>query len=112
MVFPKLVRPEMCRTPITCEFDQEGYSPEGEPLESIHFSGKCNYQDGARRVYTDQKKLVEITGKALFDGDICPELPVVHAGTAVVFGVSRRIVYGRKHRNPDGTVNYTEVDLE
>jgi len=55
--------------------------------------------------------LVEITGSALFPGDICPELPVISGGTAAVFGADRRVLEGRKARNPDGTVNYTEVLL-
>ena len=58
-----------------------------------------------------EKKLVQITGTALFPGDICPELPVISGGTAVIFGVKRNIEQGTKARNPDGTVNFTEVML-
>lgn len=72
---------------------------------------KCNYQDKAKTVLTAEKKLIEITGAALFPGDICPELPVISGGSAVIFGGKRRILEGRKSRNPDGTVNYTEVLL-
>lgn len=62
-------------------------------------------------VDTAEKKLIEITGSALFPGDICPELPAISGGSAVIFGAQRRILEGRKARNPDGTVNYTEVLL-
>ena len=55
--------------------------------------------------------MVQITGSALLPGDICPELPVISGGTATVFGVRRKIQEARKARNPDGTVNYTEVFL-
>jgi len=55
--------------------------------------------------------MVEITGSVLFPGDICPELPVISGGTAEVFGVVRRVQQGMKARNPDGSVNYTEVLL-
>lgn len=92
--------------------DQEGINKYGEPLESITYEGKCNYQDRARRIFTDEKKVIEITGTALFPGDICPELPVISGGTAKVFDVERRIYRGTKARNPDGTVNYTEVLLQ
>ena len=74
-------------------------------------SGKCNYQDKARTVLTAQKNLVQITGTALFPGDICPELPVISGGSAEIFGMKRRIEQGTKVRNPDGSVNYTEVML-
>ena len=107
--YPRLVR--NCKTDITLEFAQEGLDVYGGPLPAISYSGKCNYQDKARTILTSEKKLVEITGRALFDGDICPELPVISGGKAVVFGVERRILQGSKGRNPDGTVNYTEVLL-
>ena len=75
------------------------------------YGGKCNYQDKARTVLTAEKKLVEVTGSALFPGDICPELPAISGGTAFVLGGKRRILQGKKARNPDGTVNYMEVLL-
>lgn len=75
----------------------------------IKYEGKCNYQDKAKTILTAEKKLVQITGTALFPGDICPDIPVISGGTAIVFGIERRIKQGIKNRNPDGTVNYTEV---
>lgn len=111
MGWPCMVLPQWCKTDISLEFDQEGLNDYGEPLPTVSYSGKCNYQDKARTVLTAEKKLVEITGSALFPGDICPELPVVSGGSAMIFGGKRRILEGRKARNPDGTVNYTEVLL-
>lgn len=111
MEWPGLIRPEWCQTDIRLTFEREGLNEYGEPLDSVEYIGKCNYQDRARKVLTAEKKLVEITGTALFPGDICPELPVLSGGEAVIFGVPRRILEGRKARNPDGTVNYTEVLL-
>ena len=109
--WPKLVLPQFCRTDIDLTFRQEGLNVYGEPLEEIHVSAKCNYQDKAKTVLTTEKKLVEITGTAYFDGDICPDLPVIHEGDAFIFGKKRRILEGRKNRNPDGTVNNTEIWL-
>ena len=60
---------------------------------------------------TEEKKMVQITGTALFPGDICPGLAVISGGSAELFGVKRRIEQGTKARNPDGSVNYTEVML-
>ena len=111
MRYPCLVPKRLCKTDICLKLDQEGLTEYGEPLPVITYSGKCNYQDKARTVLTAEKKLVEITGCALFPGDVCPELPVISGGEAVLFGVKRRIQQGRKARNPDGSVNYTEVLL-
>ena len=111
MRYPCLVPKHLCKTDISLEFAQEGLTEYGEPLPAVTYSGKCNYQDKAKTVLTADKKLVQITGSAMFPGDICPELPVISGGKAIVFGAERRILQGSKARNPDGTVNFTEVLL-
>lgn len=111
MKYPCLVPKRLCRTEISLSIEQEGLDKYGDPLPTIEYSGKCNYQDKAKTVLTFEKKLVQITGSALFPGDICPELPLISGGTAVIFGVQRRILQGTKARNPDESVNYTEVLL-
>lgn len=111
MRYPKLVPEKLCKTEIVLEFEQEGLSEHGEPLPTISWTGKCNYQDRAKTIYTAEKKTVQITGTALLGVDPCPELPVISSGTAIVMGVKRHVAQGRKARNPDGTVNYVEVLL-
>ena len=112
MKWPCLVLEQFCKTDIVLDMEQEGINKYGEPLSAFHYEGKCNYQDTAKRILTDQKKIVQITGVALFPGDICPELPVISSGSAVIYGMKRRIVQGTKARNPDASVNYTEVMFE
>ncbi|MBY5033896.1 hypothetical protein K6V78_02210 [Streptococcus gallolyticus] len=112
MKFPQLVLPQFCQTPITVTVNQEGISKDGEPLEAFSENLKCNYQDGVKTVLTEQKKLVQITGAAYFVGDIAPELATLSGGFVEIFGVKRRIASSRKGRNPDGTVNYTKLELE
>ena len=111
MKYPCLVPLRLCKTDIHLEFDREGLNKYGEPLESVIYDGKCNYQDKARTILTAEKKLVEITGSVLIPGDACPELPVISGGSAIVFGVKRQIRQGTKARNPDGSCNFTEVLL-
>lgn len=111
MTWPCLILPQWCKTDICVEFDREGLNEHGEPLEPVEYAGKCNYQDKAKTVLTAERKLAEISGTAMFPGDICPGLPVISGGSAVVHGAKRRILQGRKARNPDGSVNYTEVTL-
>ena len=111
MKYPCLIPKCLCKTNISLQMDREGLDERGDPLDPVIYFGKCNYQDKAKTVLTTEKKLVQITGTALFPGDICPELPVISGGSATVFGVQRRILEARKARNADGTVNYTEVLL-
>lgn len=111
MKYPCLVPKSLCKTEIHLSMDREGTTKYGDPLPAVEYDGNCNYQDSAKSVMTFERKLVQISGTALFPGDICPELPAIYGGSAEVFGMKRRILQGRKARNPDGTVNYTEVLL-
>ena len=88
MKYPCLIPKRLCRTDIVCKFDQEGLNKYGEPLETITYYGKCNYQDKAKTVLTAEKKMVQITGTALFPGDICPGMAVISGGSAELFGVA------------------------
>lgn len=112
MKYPCLVPKNLCKTEIKLELEKEGRNNYGEPFAPVQYEGKCNYQDSGTRVLTDQKDMVQITGKALFPRDICPDLPVISSGNAEIFGEKRRVVKGTKARNPDGTVNFTEVMLQ
>lgn len=111
MKYPCLVDKRLCKTPIHVEFEQDSVTNRGEPLPPVIYDGTCNYQDTAKTVRTSEKKLIETTGAALFPGDIAHGLPVISGGTVIVFGVERRIASGTKARNPDGTVNYTRLEL-
>lgn len=111
MIYPSLIDKRMCHVPVSGTIEREGYGNYGEPLEPVEFEGLCNYQDKAKTVLTAQKKLIEVTGTAYFPGDICPDAATISGGTAVIFGVQRRIVTGSKARNPDGTVNYTMLEV-
>lgn len=111
MRYPSLVPEKLCKTDIYVKLENEGISKDGAPLPAFSASLKCNYQDGGKRILTEEQKLIEVSGTALFGGDICPELPNITSGTVSVHGVTRKIAEGRKHRNPDGTVNYTELRL-
>ena len=71
----------------------------------------CNYQDSAKTVLTAQQKKVEVSGVILVPGDIVPDSPTISGGFAEINGVRREIVKGVKARNPDGTVNFTELDV-
>lgn len=109
MKYPCLVKEKLCKTEVHLELAREGLNKYGSPFEPVIYDGKCNYQDKAKTILTDDKQMIKLTGTALFPGDIAPELPVITGGSITVFGNKRRIYEGIKARNPDGTVNYTEI---
>lgn len=111
MKYPCLVPKKLCRTKIQVHLESEELTNLGEPKNTVDLDLTCNFQDRAKTILTAEKKLVQITGTALFPGDIAPELPSLSGGTVEVFGETRRIVQGTKNRNPDGTVNYCTLEV-
>lgn len=111
MKYPCLIPKRLCRTDIGVHLESEELDNQGEPKYTEDLELKCNWQDKAKTILTAEKKLVQITGTALFPGDIAPDMPSLSGGTVTVFGEERRIVSGRKNRNPDGTVNYCTLEV-
>ena len=111
MKFPCLIRPQFCNTSVNVIIYGEGVTEDGTPEIAYEGKHKCNYQDGAKVILTNEQKRVEITGSALFCGDICPNVAVISDGFVEIFGEKRKILKGTKARNPDGTVNFTELDV-
>lgn len=111
MRYPELVPKRLCKVPIKVILESEGLSHLGEPSKMIELDLLCNFQDKAKTILTAEKKLVQITGTAMFNGDIAPDFPTLSGGTVIVFGEERRIEQGMKARNPDGSVNYCQLEV-
>lgn len=111
MKYPCLVPKHLCRIQIHVHLESEELNNLGEPKMVLDLDLKCNFQDRAKTILTAEKKLVQITGTALFPGDIAPDFPTLSGGTVTVFGETRRIEQGSKNRNPDGTVNYCTLEV-
>ncbi len=109
MKYPALVTKAVCTTPIRLVIYGETLDEDGAPAAAAAFEGTCFWQDGGRVERTETQQYVRIAGRAYFPGDICPAVPVIAAGYAEVHGERRPIARGRKARDPDGRVNYTEV---
>lgn len=109
MRWPKLVPPEVCHTPVTiCLTD--GNDEDGSPKVVRTLSKSCNYSEKARQVIDAQRHLVQLEATALLDGDIAPGL-VLAGSVELPDGTVRAIYRSERPRNPDGTVNYTKLEL-
>lgn len=112
MKYPCVVPKRLCKTDILVHLESEELDNKGNPKQVIDLSLKCNFQDVAKTILTAEKKLVQITGTAMFPGDIAQEFPTLSAGTVTVFKEKRKIEQGMKARNPDGTVNFCRLDVK
>lgn len=109
MSYPKLVRNP--RTPVRVIIEAEDSNEFNERVVLLDEELKCNYQDKGYIKFDSKKSTPEIMASLYFDGDILPGAATISAGTAIIFGESRRIAAGTKARNPDGSVNYTKLDV-
>lgn len=111
MKYPCLVPKRLCKTDICVHLESEEINNLGEPDRTLTLNLKCNSQDTAKTILTAEKKLIQVSGTALFPGDIAPDWPTLSGGTVTIFGQTRRIIQGIKARNPDGTVNYCRLEV-
>ena len=111
MKFPCLVDKRFCNTPITVNIDNSELNEDGELEEGISIDTKCNLQMGAKTSLTKDKEKIELSGIALFIGDLCPSMSVIASGTVIINGNTYDINKGTKNYNLDGTVNFTTLEL-
>ena len=112
MKYPELVPNWVCKTPISLVIEHEGITEDGAPIEAFRGDLLCNWQDGGETIFAGDEKIIHISGRAYFNGDICPEISNITSGIGVIFGETREINRGYKRRNPDGTVNHTEITFK
>lgn len=111
MKYPCLVPKRLCRTDIRVHLESEDTDSYGQPERVLDLDLKCNFQDRAKTILTAEKKLIQITGTAMLPGDIAPDFPTLSGGIVTIFGEERKIEQGMKARNPDGTVNYSQLEV-
>lgn len=111
MKWPKLVPKTVCNTHVKV-YLSGAIDENGAEEQMLLFDGMCNYSEKSRQVMTAQKQLVQLNAQALFDGDIHPGNDIcgeveIDAGSTT----RRRIYKASRGRNPDGTVNFTCLEL-
>ena len=110
MKYPQLVPDRVCTTPITV-YRESGLNRDGSPKRTTIFKGKCNYSEKTVQRITAEKQIITLNAVALFNGDIAPDVDNIEGDVDVLSGIHRRIYASQKCRNPDGTVNYTRLEL-
>lgn len=108
-MWPRLVPPRACKTLCAVTLT-DGAGEDGAPNVVATMEMSCNWQDKPQQVINAEKHLIQLGGAALFDGDIAPGIDIL-TGTVEIYGKSWTIYRGSKCRNPDGTVNYTRLEL-
>lgn len=108
-MWPRLVPGRVCKTPCRVVLTK-GTEENGAPVTVADLELKCNWQDKPRQILNAERQLIQLSGVALFDGDIAPSLDIL-SGEVEIYGKLWTIHVGSKCRNPDGTVNYTRLEL-
>ena len=83
----------------------------GKLSQSLKSQKKCNIQFKSEQKLDNKKQSVSLTGKAYFEGDICPDIRIIKGGKLVCDGIEYEIHAGSKALNFDGSVNYTELEM-
>lgn len=108
-MWPRLVPGRVCKTPCRVLLT-DGTGEDSAPNVVLEQDLKCNWQDKPRQVLNAERQIIQLGGVALFDGDIAPKLDIL-AGEVKIYGKLWTIHQGIKCRNPDGSVNYTRLEL-
>lgn len=110
MKWPDLVPPSVCNTKIKIVWE-DGIDEDGAPAVKTIYDGRCNYSEKSMDVLDAERRLIRLEAVALLHGDPVPNSDI--AGTAVIGGgtVRRKIFRSYRARNPDGSVNFTKLEL-
>lgn len=111
MAYPCLIPDWALNANATVGLASEGVNEDGETVQDVAYTGKCNLQLNAEEKLGSKKQSVRIQGKAYFQGDICPNIKDITDGVLIHNGTRYTVNGGSKALNFDGTVNYTVLEL-
>ena len=110
-MYPCLIPDWALNATATVSIASEGVNEDGEIIPELTIEQKCNLQLKSEQKLDSKKQSINITGKAYFQGDICPDIRTICGGKVTCNDVDYSINAGSKALNFDGTVNYTELEL-
>ncbi len=73
------------------------------------FETKCNYSEKSKQILDAERRLIQLEATVLMDGDIAPGVKL--EGYVEIDTINRTIYRSSRARNPDGTVNFTQLEL-
>ena len=111
MSYPCLIPDWALNATATVSIASEGVNEDGEIIPEFTIERKCNLQLKSEQKLDSKKQSINITGKAYFQGDICPDIRTICGGKVTCNDVSYSINAGSKALNFDGPVNYTVLEL-
>lgn len=111
MAYPCLIPKWAFNKLVEVHIAGDGVSEDGEILPELSITQKCNIQFKSEQKLDDKRQSVSLTGKAYFEGDMCPDIRIIKGGKLVCDDIEYKIHAGSKALNFDGSVNYTELEL-
>lgn len=109
MRFPQLVPDRVCTTPCKV-YRTDGLNRDGTKRKTVVFKGKCFHSEKSSQKLNAEKQLIALSGEALFNGDIAADSPIID-GYVEINGREYKIYGSEKAKNPDGSVNFTRLEL-
>lgn len=110
MKYPQLVPDRVCTTQVTV-YKKKGINRDGSDKTETIFEGKCFHSEKSNQKLDADRKLILLKGQMLFNGDIAPGESKIDGEAVVAGGITYKIYASEKAKNPDGSVNYTRLEL-
>lgn len=111
MKYPKLVLPCTCTTPVKITLTGDN-DENGEPAVIKTITTNCNRQTKVQNVQQGERYTQKIKTILLFDGALAKTDRELKGYVSFAVDCKINILSGFMARNPDGTVNYTQLELE
>ena len=80
MAYPCLIPDWALNVTAIVSIASEGVNEDGEIIPELTLEKKCNLQLKNEQKLDSKKQTVSITGKAYFQGDICPDIRTICGG--------------------------------
>lgn len=85
---------------------------DGKLVPELVYEGKCSLSERGRQVLDAERRLVQLSGKVILEGDIAPGRDNIQGYVLLLGGDTKRQIFRfSRPRNPDGSVFSTELEL-
>lgn len=101
----------LLKTDCTIEIESEGISEVGEPIIDAVIESRCIFSEKTKRIIDPNGTRVDLLGKVILKGDICPNISKVKSGKIFIAGKEMNIYSCSRPRNPDGSIYSTNFEV-